>query len=124
MVLKGVLQKRPTEIAAECIAVILSEIPMNYEFHQVVRERAKDLIKRRSQKLGEGPRLSNSDHETAARLVAGMSMYYMYASECEAVLDEVFLKAQRIKAELDSITSTRDHLEWLEVAADVRGTKK
>ena len=53
------MEKRPTELVAEFIAVIFLAIPMNYEFHQPVLERVKDLIARHSQGRGGGARLPN-----------------------------------------------------------------
>lgn len=116
---------RPSsQAAAEFIVVVLSEIPMNFEQQIAVLRRAKDIVERRANRMGEGPWLANGDWEIAARMVAGICRFYMSLEECEANMDEVFREAQRIKSELDAIGSTADYFEWLEVAARVRGVRK
>lgn len=112
-----------TPSTAEMICVVLSEIPMNFESEKMVLERAKEFVRNRSQRKGEGSRLPNESHEIAARVVAGVCRYYMSASECEAEVEEVFRKGQGVKAMMDHLAGTADYLGWLDAVAAVRGKK-
>lgn len=105
------------KIVAELIAVVLLEIPMNYEFESLVRQRAKELIRNRSERKGEGPRLQNGDWEIAARIVAGICRQHLSFQECEEAIDRLFCRGQEIRAGLVRCASDGDYFEWLDVAA-------
>lgn len=111
-----------SDIVAECTAVVFSEVPMNYECERKVFERAQELIRNRLQQWGDGSRLPREDLEIAARVVAGVSGYYL-PPEFLGMLDGIFRKAQQIHADRVANGSTADYLEWLGVAAAARGRK-